>query len=1102
MRSLLAPYSKAVLIIRKEETVFMKFSKKAAVFLIASALISSNVCIPTLADTPAAGIQAEDFENGDGLGIFAGSIGGSVSTYEEKDGNHCMYVAPYTDGVTAFAQYALDYSEKVKLNISLDFKQKDKRADGVCLFGLSKNGSDLVRIETKNGNIVMKKESSSIDIVLVKGYAVNRYYRISADINYTNGFVSVYVDGELKAEEQKLLQSEKPADLFYVSTKYSPGICIDNFKIVPEQHTDRITFDGETSLNVSEKKDSQYTYTAMAYDQNGVAMKNAVSFMLLPQNEGITLKQGEDTAYLTVTKEAAGKTFTLTAQSGSVTVSKELTVNAYTSSISKMEIKGDAKLAASISDYPYTVTCYDQFGDVMDNEECTFSLSGNVPDNLTLDSSTGRITVSGELPKDKHITLTATSKTDPSVKAYKKLTLLDSETYANDTARFEALIGYIDTVRGIGRDPYHDTPLIADVWDVSSQQPGEWRSGTKAGIGITSNLACKGGWFRTLEAVYNLTGDEQYKKEITDTYQYYLDHYIDEESGLPYWGGHAAVDLKEGKGYMVDSATYHELKNNAVYMKPFFDLDPEKAEKIIKDIFCSHMVDWKALMFNRHGKYQHETDTSNWDSWKTWTNTVQSETFGPNSYISDMNISFRATGSDFMDLLGDLYKYTGDRGALTWAKNILDCYWRVENPETLVGGYQSSSSYKMARKLPDGWYLPQNYVNRLSFTDYGDRFYNQFADDLVDQGFLREDEKWMALEPFTSNIDDYNLTPMHDLALAKNFGLESEDGARILEHAVKKMGMFVDQAYHADTNEFSSRLLSNGKPMNGFVLKKCGYYGTDIGTVYGNTNVPAITMLTYSQVYLDSKDRPDLEEYRDKIYYLIRNYFKATDLGDLGEKYPGDNMNLNMDTTLSDGYFCMVMTYLYRATGITEYLDAARRIADNFINNNMVDGLFWLDSDARFIPLGGWKAERMHHALAMLEATVRDEAELLPDYIPFDAYFADDSWLDMEKGYTNESEDFKSITEWFGASLDSVDAKKIIIPERDIHLSPGEEKFLEITVLPMDADSSLVYDSTNPECVAVDYGKNKLIARKKGKTIITVSNSDKTAKATLHVTVE
>ena len=79
----------------------------------------------------------------------------------------------------------------------------------------------------------MKKESSSIDIVLVKGYAVNRYYRISADINYTNGFVSVYVDGELKAEEQKLLQSEKPADLFYVSTKYSPGICIDNFKIVP-----------------------------------------------------------------------------------------------------------------------------------------------------------------------------------------------------------------------------------------------------------------------------------------------------------------------------------------------------------------------------------------------------------------------------------------------------------------------------------------------------------------------------------------------------------------------------------------------------------------------------------------------------------------------------------------------------------------------------------------------------------------------------------------------------------------------------------------------------------------------------------------------------
>ena len=69
-------------------------------------------------------------------------------------------------------------------------------------------------------------------------------------------------------------------------------------------------------------------------------------------------------------------------------------------------------------------------------------------------------------------------------------------------------------------------------------------------------------------------------------------------------------------------------------------------------------------------------------------------------------------------------------------------------------------------------------------------------------------------------------------------------------------------------------------------------------------------------------------------------------------------------------------------------------------------------------------------------------------------------------------------------------------------MSPGEEKFLEITVLPLDADSSLVYDSTNPECVVVDYSKNKLIARKKGETVITVSSSDKTAKTTLHVTVE
>ena len=1080
----------------------MKFGKKVLVFLIVAALISSNSCITTLADTTEIGVQTEDFEGGNGLGIFVGSIGGSVSAYKEKDGNHCMYVAPYTDGVTAFAQHTLDFSGKVKLNISLDFKQKDKRVDDVCLFGLSKNGSDLVRLETKNGNIVMKKESSSIETVLVKEYAVNRYYHISVDIDYEEGFASVYVDGELKAEEQKLLQSEKPADTFYVSTKYSPGFYIDNFKIVPEQHTDRITIDGETNLNVSDKKDAQYTYTAAAYDQNGVVMKNAVSFMLLPQNEGITMKQGEDTAYLTVSKEAIGKTFTLTAQSGGVSVSKDLTVSEYVSSVSKMTMKGDARLSSSISEYPYKVTFYDQYGDVMDNEQCTFSLSGEVPEAVQLDSKTGRITVTGELPKDKHITLTATSDSNPSVKVQKKLTMLDAKTYADDVARFETLVKYVDRVREIGRDPYNGTPLIADVWDVTAQAPGEWRSGTKAGIGITSNLAFKGGWFKMLDVLYTLTGDEQYKKEITDTYQYYLDHYIDEESGLPYWGGHAAVDLKTGKGYFVNDSTYHELKNNAVYMKPFFDLDSEKAGNIVKDIICSHMVDWQALMFNRHGEYMKKTDTSYWDNWKTWKNTVQSETFGPHSCISSQALSFRSAGAEFIDLLGDLYEYNGDQGALTWAKNILDTYWRVENPETLVGGYQSSSAYDAATKtLPEDWWKPQNYSNRLAYTDYGDRFYNQFADDLVDQGFLREDEKWMAREPFLSQIDDYTITILHDLSLAKKFGLESEVGSSILEHSVKKQALFLDQAYHPDTDSLCDRVLSNGKTMEGFVVKKSGYYGGSdaIGTVYSAGVVPTSAMLAYAETYLESKDRSDLEEYRTKIYSFIRNHFMRIGLGDLGENYPGDNVQLNMDTTESEGYFCTVMTYLYRATGVTEYLDLARRIADNMISDRMVDGLFWLNSDDRFIPLGGWKAERTHYALTLLEATICGETDNLPEYVPFDAYFADYLWDDMEKGIIVDP---MSIDVWFNAGIEGVDARKILLPENEIHMSVGEEKFLEITVLPKDADNTLIYNSTAPDCVFMDYSKNRLIARKKGTAQITITSSNNTAKTTLNVTVD
>lgn len=1088
--------------------------KKVFAFLTAIALTFPNNCMFVIADNSPVGIQKETFEGGNGLGMFAGNIGGAVTVYKEKDGNNCMYVAPYTDGVTAFAQYKLDFNEKVKINISFDFKQKDKRTDGACLLGLSRKGTDLVRLETKGGNIVMKKQNSSIDTILVRGYAANRYYHISVDVDYLNGFATVSVDGETKAEEQPLLKLIKPtdvqktADTMYFGTKYSPGIFIDNVKITPDQFIETIDFVGETELIVSERKDSEYEYTTKAYDQNGLWIRNAVSFMISPQDEGITLTQGEDAAYITVSSEAVGKNFTLSAEAGGVTVSKELTVTEYRSELTEIVIVGDSRLASKmsgLSEYPYKAKYYDQFGDEMFGEECTFVLSGNIPAAIEFDSENGIITVNGELPKDKQISLTAISKSNPSIKAKKTLRLLDAETYIGDNTRFETLIAYVDRVREIGRDPYNNTPLIADVWDRSMQQPGEWRSGTSAGIGVPSNLACKGGWFRTLDLMYKVTGDEQYKKEITDTYQYYLDNYIDEDSSLPFWGGHAAVDLKTGKPYIVNNAAYHELKDNSLYMDPFFDLDPDKASQIVKAIICAHMKDWDGFLFNRHGGYFTATDYTQWDTWKKWKNTLQSDTFGPDCFVKSTNISFRSSGNDFIDILGSFYRSTGDDAARVWAMNILDSYWRVENPETLVGGYQTSSAIKSATStLPKDWWKPENYLSVYTYTSYGDRFYNQYADDLVDQGYLSEEDKWLAIEPFVSHPNDYEVTMMHDVLLAHGLGYNSEDGKKILEHAAKKMAKHIELAYYPGSNQFASRLLSNGTKLDGFIRKKSGYYGTNVGSKFEPYASDSYMSLAHAEVYLATKDHYELEEYRDTIYSYLRNHYLKSGAGDLGERYPGDNMSVNLDTTIQEGNDCMVMLYLYQATGITEYLDLARRIADNFIENRMVDGLFWLNTDNNIIPLGGWKSERMHYALAMLEATVSGMADDMQPFVPFEGYFSDVAWQDLEKGLQGSftEEDFKSEELWFSTALDSVDAKKIILPETQIHMSPGEEKFLEITILPNDADSTLIYGNTAPDCVIIDYDANKLIARKKGTAKITISSAGNSAKATLDVIVD
>lgn len=1101
----------------------MKFRRRViALFMSVVMLTFGSVrCVFSSEDEPVGGVW-ENFESGGGLGGFAGSLGGGVKIAEGTNGNHYMSVCPIVDGVNAFAQHTLDMGDNVNISAQFKYMQSGKKTNGACVFSLRNNGKDVVRFDTSDGNIVMQKANSANTITLVPNYSANTWYDFYVKVNFIYGTVTVTVNGTVRAEEEPLLISVKSADMLYMGTKYSPGFCVDDVKVQPLQTPVSLDLEGETSPKVGSGIKTDYTYTAKAYDAYGVLIKNAVTFSLEPSNEGAVLVQDGDTATLTFTDEADGKTFVITANTGEMSRTVTLNPEIYIPEVTSIKISGDAKLSSrtqKLYRYKYTAECYDQYGVKMEGEQCSFRLAPGeiqVPSTLSVNADTGEITVTGELPKDRHIYLVAESKSNHAKTAQKKLTLLDAETYASDASRFETLLDYVDLVRQIGRDPYNGTPLIATVYDRYAKQLGEWRSGTDSGHAVVSNLAFQGGWFRTLEGLYTLTGDRQYQDEVLNTYQYYLDHYLDDETGIPVMGGHAAVNLQNGTKYYVYNSKYLELKDSGFYIKPFFDIDPDKASEIVKNMFCSTVSKWKYMRFNRHGKYGVKPNYANegygWDDWQTWSTKLIDDDFGEGNPVVVQEIGFRSSASDFFDCFGAMARYGAtdeQRGAGgTWGYNLLSTFYRLENPETFIGAYQNNSfgidryDEQMA-KYPD-WYLPNVYKSSNP-SIVVDRFYLQFWEDLVDQGFLKESDKWYAQECYISTTSQYTAMPMHELSFAEDLGLDTEKGGYVLERTVKKLGKYVDIAYDASDNTWASRVLWDGTVLDGFVSKRAGYYGgvDEYMRRYTRTNVGTLEPLSFAMAYLKSKDRDDLQSYRDSIYYFLRNTLIAKEIGDIGENYPGDNVNLNTDCDNSDGYMCLTMLYLYQATGVTDFLDMARHIADNFISAKMVDGLFTITTSDVYIPLGSCKADRFEYSLLLLEAAVRGEMDEMPVYIPYDGYFEDRSYDELEKGYKLSSQsDIKDTTYWFGYSFDGVHATEISVSENEITLSLGERKYLEISVLPVDASYSLCYDNTNPSCVAIDYSSNSLKGLSRGTAEITISNADKTAKTVLTVTVE
>ncbi len=118
---------------------------------------------------------------------------------------------------------------------------------------------------------------------------------------------------------------------------------------------------------------------------------------------------------------------------------------------------------------------------------------------------------------------------------------------------------------------------------------------------------------RTLVALSELTGEDQYKQAAMNATAYMFDHH-QYESGLLPWGGHRFLDLKTLDDVYGFDTNSHELKRHFPYYDLMFEVDKESATQLVRGFWESHIYDWSNEFYhNRHGQWVDTVPEDIWD---------------------------------------------------------------------------------------------------------------------------------------------------------------------------------------------------------------------------------------------------------------------------------------------------------------------------------------------------------------------------------------------------------------------------------------------------------------------------------------------------------
>lgn len=522
---------------------------------------------------------------------------------------------------------------------------------------------------------------------------------------------------------------------------------------------------------------------------------------------------------------------------------------------------------------------------------------------------------------------------------------------ASDQARFDAVKTFADNIITNAKDSYKDkkggkTPLFANGINIETGELAIWRN-LENEEHVFSNFATQQNFMRLLDGLTKLTDNPKYKKAATDAAAYMLKNYTS-KNGLIYWGGHAFIDLKTGeyKGPSGDPLC-HELKFAYPYYELLNEVDSDATSKSLAAIWSLHVTDWEKFDINRHGRY----------TWKYYY-PFDKEIKDFPVRIATTNLSFINGGSDIM-LAGFMeYILNGNKKAYDWSKTLIGMYIKARNPDTGLGAYQYNYY-----ELENG---SEGYVGDRAYLQMGEEFGSSATEvDIIENG---------------NSI--YALNPLMLLYVYDNLPQKDEE---LLTWCVQGLEAYQKYAYDYE-KQMISPIFADGTDLTGYILQRDGYFGKAGSKTYKKMKPSPILFLSAMRTAIRSDN--------EVIWNFARSMGDALDVGDIGD-IKGADIEMNLNTNSSSNVLIFALCELFNNTGNAQYLDTARKIADNVIHKRFVNGYF-VDGEGVYMA----QTDSIDaFALLKLHATIIGTYESVPEYYGGQGYFEGDYVGDDGKVY-------------------------------------------------------------------------------------------------------